>query len=66
MGETQKRRGGKKNRKYGRSARKPSHFRYNLEERWKKNKARKAAKQAKKEAKKRAKKAHKSSCSGTA
>ncbi len=35
---------GKKNRKYGRSSRKPSHKRYNAERRWEKNKAKKQAK----------------------
>jgi len=50
---------GKKNRKYGRSDRRPSHTRYNMEERWAKNKARRIAKQARKEAKKHAKLAHK-------
>lgn len=43
---------GKKNRKYGRSARKPSHKRYNTEMRWIKNKAKKQAKIAKMLAKK--------------
>lgn len=47
---------GKKNRKFGRAGRKPSHNRYNAEKRWEKNKARRIAKQQKKEAKKRAKK----------
>jgi hypothetical protein len=42
MAETP-RKSGKKNRKWGRAARKPSHHRYNLEKRWEKNKARKAA-----------------------
>jgi len=51
MGEAA-RRTGKKNRKYGRAGRKPSHARYNAEKRWEKNKARRIAKQAKKEAKK--------------
>jgi len=55
MGEVQ-RKGGKKNRKWGRAGRKPSHNRYNLEQRWIKNKARRIAKQAKKEAKKKARK----------
>lgn len=53
MGGTHK--SGKKNRKYGRAGRRPSHKRYNMEERWLKNKARRIAKQARKEAKKRAK-----------
>jgi hypothetical protein len=46
---------GQKQRKYGRSARKPAHQRYNNEMRWLKNKERRIAKQAKKEAKKLAK-----------
>lgn len=54
MGETP-RKSGKKNRKFGRSGRKPSHKKYNAEERWKKNKARKIAKQRKKEEKNRQK-----------
>jgi hypothetical protein len=54
MGE-QPRKSGKKNRKFGRAGRRPSHNRYNLEKRWEKNKARRIAKQAKKEAKKREK-----------
>lgn len=54
MGETQ-RKGGKKNRKYGRAGRRPSHKRYNIEERWAKNKERRIAKQVSKEAKKRTK-----------
>lgn len=48
---------GKKNRKFSRAARKPSHNRYNIEKRWETNKARKIAKQAKKEAAKKLKKA---------
>jgi hypothetical protein len=55
MGEVQ-RKSGKKNRKWGRAARRPSHRRYNLEKRWIKNKARRIAKQAKKEAKQKARK----------
>jgi len=51
-----KSKGGKKNRKYGRSARKPSHKFYNLEQRWLKNKARKIAKHNRMVEKKRAKK----------
>jgi len=47
------RRSGKKNRKFGRSGRKPSHNRYNNERRWEKNKERKIAKQKRKEEKKR-------------
>lgn len=55
MGETQ-RKGGKKNRKFGRAARRPSHNRYNVMQRWITNKARRIAKQAKKEAKQKARK----------
>jgi protein required for attachment to host cells len=54
--KTTKRQGGKKSRKIGRSSRKPSHNRYNAQERWVRNKERRMAKQAKKEAKKKAKK----------
>jgi len=50
------RKGGKKNRKYGRGLRKPSHIRYNAEGRYEKNKARKQAKHAKRMAKKAARK----------
>ena len=49
------RKGGKKNRKFGRIGRRPAHARYNGEERWLINKARKIKKQAKFEAKKKAK-----------
>jgi hypothetical protein len=42
---------GKKNRKIGRSKRKPAHNRYTAERRWETNKARRIAKQAKIEAK---------------
>lgn len=49
MGESKK---GKKNRKIGRMARKPSHHRYNIEKRWELNKARKIAKQKRIEEKK--------------
>ena len=42
------RKGGKKNRKFGRKKRRPSHNRYNSSERWLKNKAKKIAKQMKK------------------
>ena len=55
MGEVQ-RKGGKKNRKWGRAGRRPSHKRYNLEKRWLVNKAKCIAKQAKKEAKQKARK----------
>jgi hypothetical protein len=50
------RKSGKKNRKFGRAGRRPSHNRYNNEKRWEKNKERKIAKQAKKEAAQKAKK----------
>lgn len=53
MGKTQSI--GGKTRKFGRAGRRPSHNRYNVEQRWMKNKARRIAKQALKEAKKRAK-----------
>jgi hypothetical protein len=42
------RRGGKKNRKFGRSKRGFCHAKYNLERRWIKNKAKRIAKQMKK------------------
>jgi hypothetical protein len=48
------RKGGK--RKIGRSSRKPSHSRYNSEQRWEKNKTRKAAKVKRQMEKKAAKK----------
>ncbi len=57
MSDTPKRKGGKKNRKFGRAGRRPSHNRYNLERRWEKNKARRIAKQKRFEEKKAAKKA---------
>ena len=47
---------GKKNRKYGRGMKKPSHIRYVAEGRREKNKTRKAAKIAKMIAKKKARK----------
>ena len=50
------RRGGQKNRKFGRSGRRPAKARYNLSERWVTNKARRIAKQAKFEEMKRLKK----------
>lgn len=59
MSETPKRKSGKKNRKWGRAGRRPSHNRYNLERRWEKNKARRIAKQQRFEEKKAAKKARK-------
>ena len=43
------RKGGKKNRKWGRQGRRPAKRRYNIEKRWEKNKARRIAKQKKKE-----------------
>ena len=49
-GKGKARKGGKKNRKFGRAGRRPSHKRYNNEKRWIKNKERKITKQAKKEA----------------
>ena len=42
--EAKARRGGKKNRKWGREKRRPSHARYLSEKRWLFNKARKIAK----------------------
>ena len=56
MSDTPKRKGGKKNRKFGRAGRRPSHNRYTMEKRWEKNKARRIAKQQKLEDKKAAKK----------
>jgi len=50
---------GKKNRKYGRAGRKPSHKRYNAERRWEKNKARRIAKQKRLEEKKKLRKIRK-------
>jgi len=51
---------GKKNRKYGRAGRKPSHKRYNNERRWEKNKERRIRRQARIEEKQRAKAERKS------
>ena len=51
------RKGGKKNRKWGRQGRRPSHQRYNAERRWEKNKARKQAKHRRRLEKKAARKA---------
>jgi hypothetical protein len=59
MSETP-RKSGKKNRKWGRLKRKPSHIRYTMEKRWVKNKARRAAKIKKALEKKAARKARKS------
>lgn len=56
MSDTPKRKGGKKNRKFGRAGRRPSHSGYTMEKRWEKNKARRIAKQQKLEDKKAAKK----------
>jgi len=56
---TPTRKSGKKNRKFGRAGRKPSHNRYNVERRWEKNKARRIAKQKRFEEKKAAKKMQK-------
>lgn len=53
------RKSGKKNRKFNRAGRRPSHNRYNFEQRWIKNKERKIAKQARKEAAKKVKLAKK-------
>jgi hypothetical protein len=55
IGKGTARRGGKKNRKFGRAGRRPSKARYNGERRWEKNKAKRIAKQARKEEKKRIK-----------
>ena len=55
MSETP-RKSGKKNRKFGRAARRPSHKRYNSERRWEKNKAKKQARHIKKLEKKVARK----------
>lgn len=46
------RKGGKKNRKWGRQGRRPAKRSYNAEKRWEKNKAKRIAKQRKIEAKK--------------
>ena len=47
---------GRKNLKYGRAGRKPSHIRYNVEKRWETNKARKKAKNQKRAEKLKARK----------
>jgi len=57
LSDTPKRKGGKKNRKFGRAGRRPSHNRYNMEKRWEKNKARRIAKEQRLVEKKAAKKA---------
>lgn len=54
------RKSGKKNRKFGRAARRPAKARYNNERRWEKNKARKAEKVKKMLERKAARKAKKS------
>jgi hypothetical protein len=59
MSGNPQRKSGKKNRKFGRAGRKPSHNRYNAERRWEKNKARRAAKIQKQLEKKAARKARK-------
>ncbi len=56
MSSNPTRKTGKKNRKFGRGMRKPTHARYVAENRREKNKARKAAKIAKILAKKKARK----------
>jgi len=55
-GKSKARKGGKKNRKFNRMARRPSHARYNAEKRWEKNKKRRIEKQRKFEEKKAKKK----------
>lgn len=57
MSDTPKRKGGKKNRKFNRATRRPSHNRYTMERRWEKNKARRIAKDQKLMEKKAARKA---------
>lgn len=47
MSDTPTRKGGKKNRKFARAGRRPSHNRYNMERRWEKNKASRQAKHLK-------------------
>lgn len=54
MGHTSRKSGG--DRKHGRSAKKPTHLRYNVEKRWEINKAKRAAKRAKKLAKRKLRK----------
>ncbi len=60
MSDSPTRKSGKKNRKFNRAGRRPSHNRYNIEKRWEINKARKAAKIKKLLEKKAARKARKS------
>lgn len=60
MGNPQRKTGKGGKRKIGRSSRKPSHNRYNLERRWEKNKARRQAKHQKMLERKAARKARKS------
>lgn len=59
MSDNPQHKSGKKNRKFGRGLRKPSHNRYTLLRRWETNKARKAAKIKKVLARKAARKAKK-------
>jgi len=59
LSDTPKRKGGKKNRKFNRANRRPSHIRYTMERRWEKNKARRIAKEQRLIEKKAARKAHK-------
>jgi len=59
LSDTPKRKGGKKNRKFGRANRRPSHNRYTMERRWEKNKARRIAKEQRLVEKKAAKNARK-------
>jgi hypothetical protein len=59
MSETP-RKSGKKNRKFGRLKRRPSHTRYTMEKRWEKNKAKRAAKIKKDMERKAARKARRS------
>jgi len=61
MSESPTRKSGKKNRKFNRAGRRPSHNRYNIEKRWEKNKARKAVKIKKELERKAARKNNKSS-----
>jgi len=51
------RKSGKKNRKFGRAGRRPSHKRYNIEKRWGKNKEKKQERHKRKVARKAARKA---------
>ena len=60
MSKSQPKKGKGGKRKIGRSSRKPSHNRYNMESRWEKNKARRQAKVQRMIEKKAARKARKS------